>query len=89
MFVVEFCNPKLTMSFDTYKEYDTVQSYDGTDKNVARNKRFMGSWEDDLAVKNIGCSSRGSRFNSQHPHGRSQPSLTPVPGGLTPSSGLL
>lgn len=71
------------MSFDTYKEYDTVQSYDDIDKNVARNKRFMGAWEDGLAVKNIGCFSRGSKFNSQHPHGHSQLSLTPIPGALT------
>jgi hypothetical protein len=37
----------------------------------------------------IGCdgacySSEGLRFNSQHPHGSSQLSVTPVPGNLTP-----
>lgn len=28
--------------------------------------------------------SRGSGFHSQHPHGISQPSVTPIPGDLTP-----
>ena len=36
-------------------------------------------------VKSIGCSSRGPEFNSQHPHGGSQPSVTPVLGDLMPS----
>lgn len=31
------------------------------------------------------CSCRGPRFHLQHPHGRLQPSLTPVPGNLMPS----
>jgi hypothetical protein len=37
-----------------------------------------------LEFKSTYCSSRGSWFNSQHPQGSSQPSLTPVLGGLTP-----
>jgi hypothetical protein len=36
-------------------------------------------------VKSPGCSSKGPRFNSQHPHGSLQISVTPVPGDLTPS----
>jgi hypothetical protein len=40
-------------------------------------------WRDGLAVKGIGCSSRGARFNSQHPHISSQLSGTPVPENLT------
>lgn len=32
---------------------------------------------------------RGSTFDGQHPHGSPQPSITPVPGDLTPSSGVL
>ena len=36
----------------------------------------------DTVVKNIGCSSGGPRFNSQHPHDSSQPSITLVPGDL-------
>lgn len=40
------------------------------------------------AVQNSSCSSRGPRVNSQHPHGGSQPPLTPVPGAPTSSSGL-
>jgi hypothetical protein len=37
-------------------------------------------------VKSTGCSYRAPRFNSQHPHGGSQPSIIPVPGDLIPSS---
>jgi hypothetical protein len=40
------------------------------------------SWRDGLAVKSTGCSSRGPEFNSQQPHGGSQPS------DLMPSSGM-
>ena len=32
-------------------------------------------WRDGSVVKSIDCSSRGPEFNSQHPHGGSQPSL--------------
>jgi hypothetical protein len=32
-------------------------------------------WRAGLAVKSTGCSSRGPEFNSQHPHGGSQPSV--------------
>ena len=35
-------------------------------------------------VKSNGCSSRGPDFNFQCPHVRSQPSVAPVPGHLTP-----
>jgi hypothetical protein len=34
-------------------------------------------------VKSTGCSSRGPRFNSQQPHGCSQPSVILVPGDQT------
>ena len=39
-------------------------------------------WRDDSAVKSTGCSSRGPGFNSQHLHGSSQLSVTPVPGDV-------
>ena len=39
-------------------------------------------------VKSAGCSCKEPRFNSQHPHGGSQPSITPAPGDLMLSSGL-
>jgi hypothetical protein len=32
-------------------------------------------WNDGLAVKSTGCFSRGPEFNSQQPHGGSQPSV--------------
>ena len=37
-------------------------------------KRLQG-WRDDSVVTSTGCSSRGSEFNSQQPHGGSQPSI--------------
>ena len=37
------------------------------------------------AVESTDCSSRGPRFNSQHPHNSTYLSVTPVPGDLTPS----
>ena len=36
----------------------------------------MLGWRDGSAVKSAGCSSRGPEFNSQQPHGGSQPSVT-------------
>jgi hypothetical protein len=32
-----------------------------------------GGWRDGSVVKSIDCSSRGPEFNSQQPHGGSQP----------------
>jgi hypothetical protein len=37
-------------------------------------KRPMG-WKDDSVVKSTDCSSRSPKFNSQQPHGGSQPSV--------------
>ena len=37
-------------------------------------------WRDGSMVKSTGCSSREPRFNSQHPHSHSQPTVPPVPG---------
>ncbi|KAM7331541.1 hypothetical protein ACRRTK_008249 [Alexandromys fortis] len=34
-----------------------------------------GSWRDGSEVKSIACSSKGPEFNSQQPHGGSQPSV--------------
>ena len=49
---------------------------------VSKYKQKLG-WTDGSTVK-----SRGLEFNSQHPHGSSQPSLTPFLGDLTHFSGL-
>ena len=38
------------------------------------NGQYVG-WRDGLAVKSTGCSSRGPEFNSEQPHGGSQPSV--------------
>ena len=51
------------------------------------NKDSLGL-RDDSVVKSTGCSSRGPRFEPQHPHVGSQPSITPAPGDLVTSSGL-
>jgi hypothetical protein len=34
-----------------------------------------GTWRDGSSVKSTDCSSRGPAFNSQQPHGGSQPSV--------------
>jgi hypothetical protein len=39
-------------------------------------------------AKCAGCSFRRTEFNSQHAHGGSQPSITPVSGDLMPSPDL-
>jgi hypothetical protein len=41
-------------------------------------------WRDGSVVKSTDCSSRGPEFNSQQPHGGSQPSVM----GSVPSSGV-
>jgi hypothetical protein len=43
---------------------------------------------DGLVVKSTGCLSEGPWFDSQHPHGGSQQSVTAAPGHLMSSSGL-
>ena len=40
-----------------------------------------------VKVKSTSCSSRGPGFKPHHLHGGSQPSVTPAPGHVTPSSG--
>ena len=37
-----------------------------------------GGWRDGSAVKSTDCSSRGPEFNSQQPHGGSQPSVNEI-----------
>jgi hypothetical protein len=44
-----------------------------TNKQI-KTKTKMG-WRDGSAVKSTGCSSRSPEFNSQQPHGGSQPSV--------------
>ena len=48
----------------------------------------LGSWIDSLVIKSIGCFPIGPGINSQHLHGGSQASVTPVLGNLMPSSDL-
>jgi hypothetical protein len=41
----------------------------------ASSKTGAGGWRDGSAVKSTDCSSEGPEFNSQQPHGGSQPSI--------------
>jgi len=51
-----------------------------TVKHKLNNKEVNNSyWRADSIVKSIVCSFREPRFDSQHPHGASKPSITPVP----------
>jgi hypothetical protein len=45
-------------------------------------------WRDGSEVKSTDCSFKGPGFASQHPHGGSQLSVTPVPWALMTSSGF-
>jgi hypothetical protein len=47
--------------------------------------KILGAGEVTQWLRALGCSSRGPGFNSQHPHGSSQLSVTPVPADPTPS----
>jgi hypothetical protein len=38
-------------------------------------KSCCGGWRDGFVVKSTGCSSKHPEFNSQQPHGVSQPSI--------------
>jgi hypothetical protein len=49
-----------------------------------KKKGFQG-WRDGLVARTTDCSSRGHEFNSQQPHGVSQPFVTD---SGVPSSGL-
>lgn len=55
-------------------------------KNAEEN---IGGWRDVSEVKDTCCSLRGSRFDSQHTHGRSQSSATLVLGDPMTFSALL
>ena len=48
-----------------------------------RASRLVLDWRDGSGVKSPGCSSTGPGFNSQHPHGSSELSVTPFPGNPT------
>lgn len=52
---------------------------------LQENLRGKEDWRDRSAVKNM---SRVTEFNSQHPYDGLEPTVTPIPGSLTPSSGL-
>lgn len=55
---------------------------------VLSRKALTGVGEIAQRVRSMGCSTRGPKFESEHPHGGSQPSLTPGQGDGTSSYGL-
>jgi hypothetical protein len=59
-----------------------------TQPTISLKIHFRGWWGSS-AVKTTGCCCRRPWFNSQHPHGSLQASVTPVPRDLELSSGLL
>jgi hypothetical protein len=44
-------------------------------KKKKKKKKRYGDWRNGSVVKNTDCSSEGSEFKSQQPHGGSQPSI--------------
>ena len=58
-------------------------------KNMFLNFNYtLWAWKDVSVVKSTGCSFRGLKFYSQHPHYHLQLSVTPDPENPGPSSGL-
>jgi hypothetical protein len=43
--------------------------------SLPSNRKVTKGWRDGSVVKSTDCSSRGPEFNSQQPHGGSQPSI--------------
>ena len=76
---VELHEALLQQLVTTYK-YIYIHTDIQTDRQTINTR----CWRDDSAVKNAGCSSKGSRFNSQNFRGSSQLSVTSVPGYPTP-----
>jgi hypothetical protein len=50
------------------------ESFKYWENNVSLKEPSVG-WRDGSVVKSTDCSSRGPEFNSQQPHGGSQPSV--------------
>jgi hypothetical protein len=67
-----------------YRTRSFVKNNNNNNKIV----RGVGGWRDGSAVKSTGCSSRGPGFNSHHPRGGSQLSVTPVLWGWGESDAL-
>jgi hypothetical protein len=60
-----------------------------TNKNKqTKTKQGWSFWPSGSVVRSTDCSCRGLGLDYQHLHGSSQPSITPVPGHLIPSSDL-
>jgi hypothetical protein len=68
------------ISYETnIAHYQLCQGSDRAQREMRRfirdSKRRLLGWRDGSAVKSTDCSSRGPDFNSQQPHGGSQPSV--------------
>jgi hypothetical protein len=57
----------------TPTDYDKLSTHSVTGKGSI--KKCIKGWRDGSAVESTDCSSRGSEFNSQQPHGGSQSSV--------------
>ena len=57
------------------KECGKAFHYQSSLRQHKRKKKIQGVWRDGSEVKGTDCSSRGPEFNSQQPHGGSQPSI--------------
>jgi len=60
------------VNFGTNLETELPLSGDASISLILKN--VFGGWRDGSVGKGTDCSSRGSEFNSQQPHGGSQPS---------------
>jgi hypothetical protein len=61
----------------TMRETERERRGRGRGKGRGREEQAscLSVWRNGSAVKSTDCSSRGHEFNSQHPHGGSQPSV--------------
>jgi hypothetical protein len=67
---------RVTLSVLTLHQFlscDTIHYQDKSVKTSIHTISFSWAWRDGSVIKSIGCSSRGPWFDSQQPHGGSQP----------------
>jgi hypothetical protein len=57
------------------QQFQGIQQPHTCRQNTNAHKILLGGCRDGSAVKSTDCSSRGPEFNSQQPHGSSQPSV--------------
>ena len=70
--VISCLNDAIIWSSTYVKTHDIPHDMEG---NTEKWIEDIGGWRDGSEVKGTVCSSRGPEFNSQQPHGGSQPSV--------------